>query len=65
MRHTILRSLAVLLGGAAPVRAARGGTGPLSIRDAVIGEPGQPTAEISTEELTRAKGASALARRAG
>ena len=55
MRHTVLRSLAVLLGGAmllfGPQVEAQAGT---SIRDAVIGEPGQPTAEISTEELTRA-----------
>ncbi len=57
MRHTILRCLAVLLGGVmlwiGPRVEAQAGT---SIRDAVIGEPGQPTAEISTEELTRALG---------
>ena len=54
MRHHVLRSLAVLVGGSILLVSSRmeaqAGT---SIRDAVLGEPGQPTEEISTEELTR------------
>ena len=54
MRHGILHSLAVLLAGETLLAGARleaqAGT---SIRDAVLGEAGQVTAEISTDELTR------------
>jgi hypothetical protein len=54
MRHGILPSPAVLLAGATLLAGARleaqAGT---SIRDAVLGEAGQVTAEISTDELTR------------
>jgi rhodanese-related sulfurtransferase len=53
MHHNLLRSWMLLVAGATlfvecPVEA-QGGT---PIRDAVLGELGQPTAEISTEELT-------------
>jgi len=53
MHHNLLPAWMLLVGGATilggrPV-AAQAGT---PIRDAVLGEPGQPTAEISTEELT-------------
>ena len=55
MRHTFLRSLAVLVGVTMLVIGRRvAAQASTSIRDAVIGEPGQPTAEISTEELARA-----------
>jgi rhodanese-related sulfurtransferase len=55
MRRDLFCSLAVLLGGArlfagGQLEAQAGG----SIRDAVLGETGQPTAEISTDELARA-----------
>jgi rhodanese-related sulfurtransferase len=57
MRRQVCCSFAVLLGGATLLIGGRveaqAGT---SIRDAVIGEPGQPTSEISTEELTRVLG---------
>jgi rhodanese-related sulfurtransferase len=55
MHRDVFCSLAVLLGGATLVAGGRleaqAGT---SIRDAVLGEAGQRTAEISTDELTRA-----------
>ena len=54
MRHHFLYSLAILVGGSTLLLygrvEAQAGT---SIRDAVLGEPGQQTAEISTAELTR------------
>jgi rhodanese-related sulfurtransferase len=54
MRHHVLRSLAVLGGGAMLLVGSRmEAQASTSIRDAVLGEPGQLTAEISTEELTR------------
>jgi rhodanese-related sulfurtransferase len=55
MRRQVCCSLAVLLGGATFMIGggveAQAGT---SIRHAVLGETGQPTAEISTAELSRA-----------
>lgn len=55
MRQTSLRSWTLLLAGAMLFLGRRvEGQAGTSIRDAILGEPGQPTAEISTEELTRA-----------
>jgi rhodanese-related sulfurtransferase len=55
MRHRVLHSLAVLLGGGTLLAGGRvEAQAAASIRDAVLGERGQATAEISTDELTRA-----------
>jgi rhodanese-related sulfurtransferase len=57
MRHILRRSPAVLLCGATLLLGRRvEGQAATSIREAVLGEPGQPTAEVSTAELTRALG---------
>ncbi len=53
MRHPILSSLTLLLGGAALVDARADAQTVLSIRNAVIGDSGQAAAEISTAEFTR------------
>jgi rhodanese-related sulfurtransferase len=57
MSRKILRFLALLAGVAMllAVRLAEAQAG-ASIRNAVLGETGQPTSEISTEEMTRALG---------
>ncbi len=52
MRHMFLSRAALLLVALLARGRAEGQT-PSSIRDAVIGETGQPTAEISTTELIR------------
>jgi rhodanese-related sulfurtransferase len=61
MRRTIPTSRSLLLVAAAVLAAGRAPAqeGP-SIRDAILGESGQPTAEISTAEMTRVLADSAL-----
>ena len=57
MRHIVRRPQAVLLCGAMLLVGRRvEGQAATSIREAVLGEPGQPTAEVSTAELTRVLG---------
>lgn len=53
MRHSILSFLTILLCGAALLDARADAQTILSIRDAVIGDSGQPGAEISTAEFSR------------
>jgi rhodanese-related sulfurtransferase len=57
MRHVVLRTWVVLLGGAMPLVEQRvEAQAATSIWDAVLGEQGQSTAEVSTKELTRLLG---------
>jgi len=53
MRRPLLSSLTLLLGAAAFLGARAEAQTALSIGDAVLGDSGQPTTEISTAELTR------------
>jgi rhodanese-related sulfurtransferase len=54
MRHIVLQSLIVGFGASQLLGGHMEGQTPAGIRDAVLGETGQPTAEISTAELDRA-----------
>jgi rhodanese-related sulfurtransferase len=54
MRHIVLQSLIVGFGASQLLGGHMEGQTPAGIRDAVLGETGQQTAEISTAELDRA-----------
>ena len=57
MRHIVDRRQAVLVCGAMLLLGRHAeGQAATSIREAVLGEPGQPTAEVSTAQLIRALG---------
>jgi rhodanese-related sulfurtransferase len=53
MRHIVLQSLSVVFGAAQLLGGRIEGQTRAGIRDAVLGETGQPTAEVSTAELER------------
>ena len=54
MRHIVLQSLTVVLGAVQLLGGPMEGQTPAGIREAVLGDTGQSTAEISTAELERA-----------